>query len=474
MPTLWQIMGRETMKLRLPEKLEFLVTEKIPYKGAYGGRVAAKSRGFSGGLIHTIVEDPKHPKRILCARELMTSIKDSTHRLLCDQIARFKYDHLFNITKTEISAINNSLILFKGLRANIIEIKGMEGLTHCWVDEAEKVSDESWDVLIPTIFRNEGAELWISWNTGTRNDPVWKRFVETSRPDAKIVKVNYYDNPWFPETSQREMEYDKKNDYKKYLRIWEGMPAEGGTFFSNFNKEMMVEEPFKIPPHIGSRNMYGGFDFGWGVNGRASYGQNYLDENNVPHRLFHWYPKNMTGQEQANDLYETISSFYFTEGVFPQQIAYDYEMDVVGPTDDKGWAPIDYFKERWKKGKKSPDAWVRAIKKRAPGWQVVTDYLGRDVTTQEPKMRYWAQYNPYWVHAMESAIQDPSDPLDMLKSNNDHACDDTRYSSMLMRALHTLKKLEERGEQGYDAQKSEVNRILTELANKKKIGVTGV
>lgn len=207
------------VNLQIPEVLDFLL-KPARYKGAYGGRGGAKSWGFARMLLFLSLQKPL---RILCTRELQNSIADSVHRLLTDQIYALELDKYFNIQKREITSVNGSLFLFKGLRHNIADIKSTEGIDICWVEEAHKVSEESWNVLIPTI-RKENSEIWVSFNPDEIDDPTYRRFVLNSPPDSIIRKVNFSDNPWFPEVLKREMEWDKRTDYDKYLHVWEGEP----------------------------------------------------------------------------------------------------------------------------------------------------------------------------------------------------------------------------------------------------------
>jgi len=452
------------MEVQISKKLQFFITEQKRYKGAYGGRGAGKSWAITDSILVKIIENPRKPLRILCTRELQNTIKDSVHRLIADRISYHKLDDIFEIRDSEIRAKNGSLFIFKGLRTNITEIKSLEGIDICWVEEAEKVSKESWEVLIPTI-RKEDSEIWFSWNTGTKNDPVWRLFVENPPPDSIVVKVNYYDNPWFPNVLKKEMEHDKATNEKKYNRIWLGEPAEGGIFFSNFDADMMEEQPFSIPPHNLVRRLYGGFDFGWGVTGYASFNLVCLDGNGVPHFLLHWYQPNMTAQEQADDLYETIEGFHQTSGVFPYKIAYDYEMDIKGKNEANEWAPIDYFKERWRAGGKNPESWVRANKKRIMGWQCVIDYLGKDVVTKLPKMKYWPQFNVNWVAAMEQGEADENNPLDLMKSDNDHPCDSTRYVLMLIRGILVEKDVAKVSKNTYTNIQRDIKRAEAIMGN---------
>ena len=66
----------------VPEKLEFLF-RPMRYKVAYGGRGSAKSWGFARALL---ILGVSRTIRVLCAREVQESIKESVHRLLSDQI----------------------------------------------------------------------------------------------------------------------------------------------------------------------------------------------------------------------------------------------------------------------------------------------------------------------------------------------------------------------------------------------------
>jgi len=204
--------------LQLPEKLLFLMTEKSRYKVAYGGRGSAKSWSFAGALIFKALEKPL---RILCTREYQNSIKDSVHSLLKDTIYRFGLQAYFHITEQSIRSWNGSEFIFKGLAKNIKEIKSMEGIDICWVEEATKVSKKSWEDLIPTI-RKESSEIWVSFNPDEESDETYQMFVINKTPDSIVVPINFYDNPWFPLVLKKEMEYCKEKNYEKYEHIWEG------------------------------------------------------------------------------------------------------------------------------------------------------------------------------------------------------------------------------------------------------------
>jgi len=87
-------------RIQFPAKLECLFTPKeARYRILYGGRGGAKSWGVARALL---IKGARAPLRILCAREFMTSIKDSVHKLLSDQIIDMGLDGFYEITQNSI------------------------------------------------------------------------------------------------------------------------------------------------------------------------------------------------------------------------------------------------------------------------------------------------------------------------------------------------------------------------------------
>ncbi|MDJ0023104.1 PBSX family phage terminase large subunit [Pantoea eucrina] len=163
--------------------------------------------------------------RFLCARELQNSISDSVIRLLDDTINREGYQAEFEVQRASIRhLITGSEFMFYGIKNNPTKIKSLEGIDICWMEEAEAVSKESWDILIPTI-RKPGSEIWVSYNPNNILDDTHQRFVIAPPDDICLLTVNYSENPWFPDVLRLEMEECKRKDYDLYLHIWEGEPV---------------------------------------------------------------------------------------------------------------------------------------------------------------------------------------------------------------------------------------------------------
>lgn len=218
------------LKLTLPIKLAPLYQPKR-YKVMHGGRGGGKSHGVAQVLLDMAA---RKPLRILCAREIQKSMRDSVHRLLKDYIIRLGLTAFFEVLDTEIRGINGSLILFSGLQSHTVDsIKSFEGVDIVWVEEAHGVSKKSWDVLIPTI-RKEGSEIWLTLNPDMDTDDTYVRFIATPSDDTWVCEVNWRDNPWFPEVLNEERKKAKRsNSQEDYEHIWEGKPrrvAEGAIY----------------------------------------------------------------------------------------------------------------------------------------------------------------------------------------------------------------------------------------------------
>jgi phage terminase large subunit len=193
--------------------------KKQRYKVYYGGRGGGKSWGISIALL---ILGAQNKLRILCTREVQKSIRDSVHKLLSDCVSKFKLETFYRITREGIYGANGTEFLFHGLKHSVQTIKSLEGVDICWVEEAQKIPNESWEVLIPTI-RKTGSEIWLSFNPNLATDPTYTRFLnEPVRENQLTVKVSYRDNLYFSDELKKEMEYQKEIDYNDYLHIWEG------------------------------------------------------------------------------------------------------------------------------------------------------------------------------------------------------------------------------------------------------------
>lgn len=252
-------MSELKVKIRQPEKLRFL-EKPARYKIAYGGRGGAKSWAFADELLQQGIEKPL---RILCAREIQKSMKESVHQLLRDRIQALGLERFYTVLNDEIRGANGTLILFAGLRHNVDNIKSKEGLDRVWVEEAQHVSKSSWETLIPTI-RKDGSEIWVSFNPELDSDETYRRFVLNPPPGAVVVKVNFTDNPWFPAVLRAEMEHLKATDPDAYSTVWEGNTRQwlDGAIYANELRKATSEGRITRVPYDPTKPVHTSWDLG--------------------------------------------------------------------------------------------------------------------------------------------------------------------------------------------------------------------
>jgi len=226
-------------QIQIPEAFECIFQPKR-YKVFYGGRGGAKSHNIARYLL---IEGTKKPMRFLCARELQGSITDSVHKLLADIISDHGLNGFYTVLQNSIRGANGTEFFFKGLKHNATEIKSMEGVDKAWIEEAEKVSQSSWEILIPTI-RKEGSEILVSFNPKHPTDPTYINFVANADDRMLVRKVDWSDNPFFPDTLNEERKALLKNDPTAYRHVWEGDFDERhfGGVYATYVEEMRKDE----------------------------------------------------------------------------------------------------------------------------------------------------------------------------------------------------------------------------------------
>lgn len=212
-------MAEKTSAIQFPEPLSFFFeSEYCRYRVAYGGRSSGKSWAAAQALI---VRALQNKIRILCCREIQNSIKDSVKKTLDNCIERMGWQDYFNSTKDSITAVNGSEFIFKGLYAHPNQIKSLENISIAYVEEAESVSKESWDVLIPTI-RAANSEIWVCFNPRDAEDETFQRFVVRPPRNIKSAWINYTENPFCPQVMIDEALDLKEKNIDEYNHIWLG------------------------------------------------------------------------------------------------------------------------------------------------------------------------------------------------------------------------------------------------------------
>lgn len=217
------------IELELPDKLIDVFTGPADVRGAFGGRGSGKTRSFAKMAAVRGYKFGLAGQKgiILCARQFMNSLSDSS----LEEVKRAIEDEPWLAAWYEIgqnyirSKCGSIEFAFAGLDRNIASVKSKGRILICWVDEAEPVTDEAWNILIPTL-REEGAdwnaELWVTWNPKRKTAPVESRFRGSDNVLTKVVELNWIDNPKFPAKLERQRLEDMEKRPDQYGHIWNG------------------------------------------------------------------------------------------------------------------------------------------------------------------------------------------------------------------------------------------------------------
>ena len=223
---------------------------------------SGKSYNFAQALILLAAQ---RPLRVLCTREIQKSIKQSVHLLLSDQIQRLGLGAFFTVLETEIRGMNGSLFMFAGLAQHTVEsIKSIEGCDIVWVEEAQTVSKKSWDILIPTI-RKDDSEIWVSFNPDLDTDDTYTRFVLNPAPSATVVEMNFGDNPYFPKELEAERLHCMETNPEDYENIWLGKcrSAVTGAIYANEVNAATLHGRICNVPYDPLLKVHAIWDLGW-------------------------------------------------------------------------------------------------------------------------------------------------------------------------------------------------------------------
>jgi phage terminase large subunit len=248
-------------RVDLPAWAEPLLLEKARYRNIRGGRAGGKSWAVATALL---VKGAQSKHRILCTREFQNSIRDSVHRLLSDRIASMGLDDFYTVTQNEIRGRNGTEFLFSGLRQNIQSVKSTEGITIAWVEEAQCISEASWEILVPTI-RAAGSEIVLTWNPDQDTDPTYKRFVTEPPPDCWSIEVNWDQNPWLSDAVVREKDYSYRVDPESAAHVWGGRTR-------RVTNAQVLRGRYRVEPFEPLKDWHGpyfGADFGFSVDPTA-------------------------------------------------------------------------------------------------------------------------------------------------------------------------------------------------------------
>lgn len=210
------------LRLAFPTwRYDFVTKPNVVERVLWGGRGSGKTTTFARyvALITSLNPD----EYFLCAREYQSSIEMSVYRAVCKAIYEMGLTHLWKTNKVGLESVSGSRINYIGLARNVGNLQGLEGITGCWIDEAQHVSHESMNMLLPTLDRTEDpCPLLLSFNPYYPSD--WcSRYKEKDFPEDVLIRETHYnDNEFFTRGQERRRQHWLATDPDTYQWAYEG------------------------------------------------------------------------------------------------------------------------------------------------------------------------------------------------------------------------------------------------------------
>lgn len=272
------------VEVNFPEAYEEAVKHIIARDRRYiveeSGRAGGKTKNIAQALILVAMQDRL---RICPAREYENTTTESVKQALVSVIQEKSLPG-WTIQDKRLKFANGSEVFFKGLRTSenkgaidAQRIKGLEDVDIVWIEEAQTVSAEMLDVLIPTI-RKEKSMIIFSANRLSVHDPYRKRIVEPligidNLPDSKpfddgrtfIQHINSNDiEEYLSKEVIEEREHLKVLDPEMYRHDWLGEPLteRAGGIFTKQLSEARNQSRIGDYPYRADKEVYAAFDLG--------------------------------------------------------------------------------------------------------------------------------------------------------------------------------------------------------------------
>ena len=208
-------------RIETPPWTNFLY-EPGTFKLVSGGRGSGKSYSIALALL---ILGAMRKEKILLAREFQKTIGDSSLAMLktvaeAHPVLQQYYDFLPN----KIISKSGTEWLFKGLSTTTSgsrSVRSIEGITITFLEEAQAISQHSWDELLPSVLRTKNARIFAAFNPTLPTDPVYKKAISKDK-NVEHERVNWDKNPFFPPKLNDERLWLKKIEPELYRHIWEG------------------------------------------------------------------------------------------------------------------------------------------------------------------------------------------------------------------------------------------------------------
>lgn len=183
----------------------------------YGGAGSGKSHFATQKLI---LKACRSKRRVLVARKVGTTIRESIWALFLDQLGNIRpVVRAVNKSDMTITLVNGSQFIFKGLDDRE-KIKSITGIDDIVIEEATELTlDDFTQLNLRLRSKRPNNQIHMMFNPVSKANWVFKYFFEQDQPDTVKNHSTYHDNLHLPAEYIQELEH-LKNTSPAYYRIY--------------------------------------------------------------------------------------------------------------------------------------------------------------------------------------------------------------------------------------------------------------
>ena len=201
----------------------------------------------------------------MAIRQFQASIARSIKQKMETVIRQLGHASEFRVTRTEIICKRTGSVMgFQGVERNIESIRGWEETDTVILNEAQDISQGAWDVLRPTVVRNQAPWFYIIMNPRYPHDALADEFLgpdlahpkAAGRKDVRVIRLSMEDNQFNGPEAFGTMELNRQEwSEARWKHVWVG-DYDVGALHNPFNLEMLPRCWDTVPPHaVGNKRI---------------------------------------------------------------------------------------------------------------------------------------------------------------------------------------------------------------------------
>ncbi len=209
--------------IEVPNKFTTVWNSQKPYQIWYGGRGSAKS--WTKAIYFLAKSMTQSYNRTVFARDTQKNVRNSQYQLFKDVANRFecfKGQFTFADTVMKITCNRNNNFLVGGSFEQPDTLRSVADPTDFWAEEpitrGNEISRQDFFDIVGSLRNADGVptQFHLTFNPIAKTAWIYKDFFEADLYDCEKLFVNYWDNPFCPQSLITFLESLRTLDEKRY------------------------------------------------------------------------------------------------------------------------------------------------------------------------------------------------------------------------------------------------------------------